>query len=181
MKDLDKFHSQLDLPFLETQNEFIKEIFQTLELEFSLERNSNQKIIDLGAGNGSVVIYATLNYYIKSFGIEIDQNLKSEAENRIISLKKSGNYKKKVFKKIKIKLGDFYLLNLREYDFIYVYSLPSMQKYLMHVFSTAKIGAILISHKYHLEGFSSILKDEYTLIHKNGKQKICTYFYKKII
>ena len=57
-KDFEKFHSQLDLPFLETDTKFIKEIFQTLEQKFGLESNSNQKFIDLGAGNGTVVIYA---------------------------------------------------------------------------------------------------------------------------
>ncbi|MFW9879809.1 MAG: methyltransferase domain-containing protein [Candidatus Thorarchaeota archaeon] len=180
-KDLEKFYSQLELPFLETNNKFIKDIFQALELEYGLERNSNQKFIDLGSGNGSVVIYAALNYNIKSFGIEIDQNLKNEANNRILSLKKEGNYKKKVFKKIKIKLGDLFLLNLKDYDFIYIYSLPPMQKYLMHIFNTAKNGAIFISHKYQLEGFNSVLKDEYKLVHKKGNQKIYTYFYKKII
>lgn len=178
-KNFEKLHSQLDLPFLETDNKFIKEIFQTIEFEFGLERNSNQKLVDLGAGNGSIVIYSALNYNIESHGIEIDQNLKNEADNRISVLKKEGYYKKKLFTKIKIKLGDFYLINLKAYDFIYIYALPSMQKFLKHLFNTAKKGAIIISHKHQLGGFNSILKDEYRLAHKNDKLKIYTFFYKK--
>jgi len=180
-KALSKFHSQLELPFLETDNRFLREIFKTLEFEYGLKHSSNQKLIDLGAGNGSIVIFAALNFNIKSTGIEINQNLKNEAEIRIKSLKMERNYKKRILKNIKIKHGDFYMYNLKDYDYIYIYSLPSMQKYLMHVFSTAKKGAIFISYKYQLGIFSSILKDDYTLVHKKVKHKIYTYFYKKII
>ncbi|MCK4781065.1 MAG: hypothetical protein KAT57_12775, partial [Candidatus Lokiarchaeota archaeon] len=87
-KNFEKFHSQLDLPFLETGNEFLEEIFQTLEFEFGLEYKSKQKFIDLGAGNGIVVIFAALNYRIKAHGIEIGQSLIREAGKIIKSLKK---------------------------------------------------------------------------------------------
>jgi cyclopropane fatty-acyl-phospholipid synthase-like methyltransferase len=159
----------------------IKEIFQTLELVFGLERNSKQRFIDLGSGNGSVVIFAAFNHNIKSYGIEINQNLNLEAKTRIKSLRKEGNFKRKLFKNLKIKLGDFYLLRLKNYEFIYIYSIPAMQRFLKHVFYTARKGAIIISHKYALKGFNSILKEEYRLSHKNGKQEICTFFYKKIL
>ncbi len=179
--NFDKFHSQLNLPFLETDYKYIIEILETLQLKFGLVRNSKQKLIDLGAGNGSFVICSALNYNIKSYGVEIDQNLINEANNRINSLKKEGNYNKSLFRKILITLGDLYLLNLIKFDFIYIYSLPSMHKYLKHVFSTIKKGAIIISHKYHLDGFTSILKEEYRLTHRNCKEGVFTFFYKKII
>jgi len=180
-RNFDIFHSQLELPFLETYYEFLEEIFQTLESKFGLKKNSNQKFVDLGAGNGKVVIYTALNYNIKSYGFEINQNLTNEAEIKIKSLKKEGNYKKKLLRKMKIKLGDFFLLNLKDYDFIYIFSLPSMQKFLTHIFNTVKKGTIIISHKYPLVGFNSILKYEYRLAHKNDKQEICTFFYKNIL
>ena len=181
LKNFGKFHSQLDLPFSETDNELLEDIFNTLELKFGLMPASNQKIIDLGAGNGTIVIFAVLNYYIKAYGIEINQNLQNEAIARIKSLKKEGVYKKKLFKKIKIKLGDIFLQNLKEYDYIYIYSLPSMHKYLKHVFKSAKKGAVIISHKYKLENFDPFLKDEYILTHKRDRQTIFTFFYKKIL
>ena len=180
VKNFGKFHSQLDLPFSETDHEFLREIFRTLELEFNLRCGSNQKLIDLGAGNGSIVIFAVLNYNINAIGIEINQNLKNEAKNRIKSLKKARHYKKRLIKKIKIKCGDFFTHNLKEYDYIYIYSIPSMHKYLKHIFRTAKKGAVIISHKYELENFSFILKDEYILTHKRDKTEVFTFFYKKI-
>lgn len=178
-KDFSKFHSQLELPFLETNTEFLREIFRILELEFGLKYGSNQKFIDLGAGNGNIVIYAALNYSIKAVGIEINQNLKSEADIRIKLLKKDGNYKKRLFKKINIKLGDFFIHNLKKFDYIYIYSFPSMHKYLKHIFRTAKIGAVIISHKYKLENFETFLDNKYILPHKCDKQVFFTFFYEK--
>ena len=179
-KNFEKFHSQLDLPFLETDNEFIKEIFQTLEFEFGLKSNSKQKLIDLGVGNGTIVIYSALNHNIKSYGIEINQKLINEAKIRIKSLKKEGNYKRKLFKKIKIKQGDFYLLNLKFYDFIYIYSLPTMQRYLKHVFNTTTKNAVIISYKYQLKNFNSIFTLQKRLILNKNKKEFSTFFYKKI-
>ncbi len=178
--DFGKFHSQLELPFAETENEFLGDIFNTLELEFGLKYASNQKLIDLGAGNGNMVIFAALNYCIKAFGIELNLNLIKEARSRIKLLKKEGNYKKRVLKKAKFKRRDFFTYNLEEYDYIYIYSLPSMHKYLKHVVRTAKKGAIIITHRHKLENFNSILEIEYILTHKRDKQEFFTFFYKKI-
>ncbi len=179
-KFFDNFYSQLDLPFLETDEAFLNDIFETLRANFNLGKRSNQKFIDLGSGNGSVVIYAALNYNIKSYGIEINQNLIKEAKNRKKSLNKEGLYEKGIFTKIKFRLGDFFSYNLKKYDFIYIYSLPPMQKYLRHLFNTAKKGAVIISHKYKLEDFDLYLQCEYELTHDKKKDVFITFFYEKI-
>ena len=179
-KDSSCILSQLELPFLETSPDLLEEIFLTLRDKFGLISNSNQKLIDLGAGNGTVIIYSALNYNIESFGIEINPNLIKESKKRIRILKVKHNHKRSIIKNIKIELGDFYQKNLTKFDFIYIYSFPTMQKYLKHVFSTAKRGAIVISHKYPLEGLSSYLKHEYELKHKKGNKEVTTYFYLRL-
>jgi len=150
--------SQLDLPFLETNRELIQKIFETLNLKFRLIKNSNQKLIDLGSGNGQIIFYSALNYGIKSIGIEINQDLIKEAKRYFKLLKKKKLYQRKLFRKIKFIHGDFYEIDVRDFDFIYIYSLPTMQKYLKHVFLTAKNKSIIISYKYPLNGFDSFLK-----------------------
>ena len=179
IKNYEKFHSQLDLPFLETEEQFLKEIFKILEFKFNLKSNSNQKLIDLGSGNGSVIIFSALYYGIKSYGVEINPLLVKEVKRRIKSLKKTRILKKEQLKNIKNELGDFYQKNLKKFDFIYIFTLPSMQKYLNHIFLTAKKGAIIISHNYKLKNFNSYLKYEYCLEHKKDTQNYSTYFYKK--
>jgi SAM-dependent methyltransferase len=172
--------SQLDLPFLETNHDFLKDIFESLEFKFGLKRNSNQRFIDLGCGDGRVNLYVALNYGIKSIGFEINPDLIQEAKKKIILLKNQKIYKRKLFRKIKIKFGDIFQQTLKKFDFIYIFSLPTMQKYLNHVFITAKKDAIIISYKYPLNNFDSYLKCEEKLDKKDENQEISIFFYRKI-
>lgn len=174
-----KINSQMELPFLETNREMIKNIFNTLENKFGLLKNSDQKLIDLGSGNGHIVMYSALNYGIKSIGIEINENLINEAKERILQLKMKKVYKRSVLKKIKLINGDLFIADLKEFDYIYIYSLPTMQKYLKHVFKTAKNIAIVISYKYALNGLDSILKFISKLNQNINDQLINTFFYQK--
>jgi len=179
-KNFSQFQSKLELPFSETDSDLLRDIFITLESEFGFKYASNQKLIDLGAGSGNIVIFAATHYCIKAYGIEIDLNLVKEAKNRIKSLKKEGNHEKRLKKRIKIKQGDLFRQNLEGYDYIYIYSLPSMHKYLKHVFKTAKNGAIIISHKYPFTTFNSIMRDKHRLVHNSSKPEIYTFFYERI-
>lgn len=176
----ENFLSQLQLPFSETPLDLLEEIFHILQVKFGLTRNSNQKLVDLGAGNGQIIIFSALNYGIKSFGIEINGNLIIEAKQKIRMLKKEKKYKKKLFRKIKLITKDLFNISLKKYDFIYIFSLPTMQRLLKHVFLTAKTGAIVISFKYPLSNFEKILKLSYKLELKDVKQDINTYYYVKL-
>ncbi|MBY8985631.1 MAG: class I SAM-dependent methyltransferase, partial [Candidatus Lokiarchaeota archaeon] len=150
--------SQLELPFLETNRICLHQIFETLEQEFDLKKNSQQVFVDLGAGNGQVIIFSALNYGLKSFGIEIDLTLVEEAKRSIKLLKKLNKNNKEFLRKIKIIQGDFYKQNLGNYDFIYIYSLPTMQKFLRHIFQTVKNGTVIISHMYPFKDFKECLE-----------------------
>jgi len=178
MADYHKFISKLSLPYLGTPPEVIPLIFDVLTERFNLKHDSSQSLIDLGAGNGRIIIYSAINYGIKSIGMEIDEVLIEEAYEKIKSLKmrKKGN----LTKLIKIRNEDLFLQNLKEYDFIYIFSLPSMQKSLNHVFITAKRGAVFISFKYELIGFESYLNYEYNLKIEDDDNIWEAYFYKKI-
>ena len=178
-KDLYKFFSQLDLPFLETKQIHLQNIFESLKNQFGLIKDSSQVFIDLGAGNGQVIIYSAINYRIRSIGIEIDPILIEEAKNSIKSLKKHKKSEKSLFKKIKMIHGDFYQQNLETFDYIYIYSLPTMQKYLKHVFQSAKCGANIISHIYPIQYLNQFLELRYKVEHQTENQKSCTFFYRR--
>ena len=173
-------YSQIDLPYLETNESFIKDIFETLEIKFSLKRDSNQKFIDLGCGDGRVVIYATLHYGIQSTGVEINLNLIEEAKSKLKLLQTNKIYKKKKLKKIRIRYEDLFQLNLNKYDFIYIFSLPTMQRFLKHIFVTIQNDATIVSYKYPLINFDSFLKLEEEIKLKSKNQKISAFFYRKI-
>jgi len=179
MKDYRKFVSKLSLPYLGTPQEAIPRIFKTLNEKFNLKHNSSQQLIDLGSGNGRIVIFSAINYGIKSVGIEIDENLIEETYEAIKSLKREKKICRKLTKLIEIRNEDLFMQNLQNYDFIYIFSLPSMQKSLNHVLITAKTDAIVISFKYKLKGFESYLHYEYCLQIKHNINLLNVYFYKK--
>ncbi len=172
-------YSQLNLPFLETKKDFLKNIFVELELKFGLVKNSNQRFIDLGGGDGRVIFYAALNYGIKSIGLEINTNLVLEAKNKLKRLKNRTSYKKRLIRKIKIKYGDIFQQNLRDYNFIYVFSAPIMQSYLRHVFNSAQKDSIIISYMYPFTKFNNCLTLEDKLDLKGDNQEISAFFYRK--
>jgi 16S rRNA G527 N7-methylase RsmG len=179
-KYLTKFYSQLDLPFQETKQLYLKEIFKTLECKFDLQKNSKQVFIDLGSGNGQVIIFCALNYGIKSYGIEINLTLIEEAKNSVKLLRETKKYRKAVLRKIKLIHGNFYQQELGQYNFIYMYSLPTMQRYLKHIFQTITNGAIIISHMYPFKNFGECLDLKLRFEHEGDNQETTTYFYKKI-
>jgi len=180
-KEFKELNAQLDLPFQSTNDYFLKEIFEVLKKKFKLKRNSKQRLVDLGSGNGSVILYSTLNFNIISVGIEINKHLITETKEKIRNLRKEKKYKKSVLKKIKLKYSDLFEQNLKSFDFIYIYSLPTMQKYLNHVFRTAKKEAIIISYKYPLDGVNSFLKLSYKLDMKKDGNNFPIYYYIKLI
>lgn len=181
-KKLDKFtefSSQLALPFLETFQEFLNPIFSILEEYFELKKNSGQSFIDLGAGDGRIIIYVGIHYGIRAVGIEINQNLVKEARERILLLKEK--YTQLETNNPKIIHGDFFESDLSKFDYIYTFSLPTMQKSMKHILKTAKKGAILIAHKYPLDysGFQSSFEEKYIIKHNSKGKPIFTYFYQK--
>ena len=172
--------SQLALPFQETSYDIIIDIFNVLEKKFGLLLNSKQRFIDLGSGNGQIILYSALHYSISSTGFEIDKNLIEETKTRIDSLRKENSIKSKRLKHIQVKNKDFFTISLKDYDYVYIYSLPTMQRFLTHLFQTAKNGAVIVSHKYPLKGFRSILELSHTLDSQNEKEIIHTYFHHRV-
>lgn len=171
-------NTQLALPFLETNRDLLKELFETLEHKFELKKQSKQQFIDLGSGDGRVIIYSALNYGITSVGVEINKSLVKESKENLRLAKKGIKGAKKNLRNVKIIQGDLFQQILENYDYVYIFSLPTMQKYLQHVFNTINSKTIIISHKYPLDqDFFQFLKLEYILKHEVENPEIFTYFY----
>ncbi|MHA1671685.1 MAG: class I SAM-dependent methyltransferase [Promethearchaeota archaeon] len=175
-----ELQAQISLPFLSTSSEALVQIFETLEKRFGLKKGSTQKLIDLGAGNGVVIIFSALNYNISSLGIEINDILINEIKEEIKILKEKKIHQSKILRKIVIKKGDLFQQDLSNFDYVYLFTLPTMQKFLKHIFLTAKEGSIFVSYKYPLNGFDSVLKLEHILDIKLKRSLLKTFFYEKM-
>ena len=163
--------SQITLPFLSTPFPIIQNIFKVLEGEFQLLKGSKQRFIDLGAGNGTIIIYCAKNFKIKSIGIEINKTFVKEARAKI---------KREKVKKAKMIIGDLFQLSLEKYDYIYIFSLPNNQRFFNHILQTAKQGATIISYKYPLDKIDVILDLKFILETNFNEKEHKSCFYKKI-
>ncbi len=115
----------------------LNELFKFLE---SIDLK-NRKMIDLGSGDGRIVIEFAKNGY-ESYGIEFNPFL--------VWLSRF------VAKKMKIKNAyfikeDLFKVNLRDFGIIYIYQDSSVNKKLIKKFeSELKHGSIIISNKFQL-------------------------------
>jgi hypothetical protein len=140
-----KIAAQEDLPYLQTPFETIRSIFTYLEEKKIL--NGSNRLIDLGAGDGRIIIYASEIHKIKSIGIEINKSLVNMAKSLI---------KQRNLKKIcQIKEGDLYDQNLADYDIIVFFMFPSSHRTLYHLIKKILKGTTVISIRWPLDTFDS--------------------------
>jgi SAM-dependent methyltransferase len=109
-----------------------------------------KSMIDLGAGDGRVVIYAAQHYGIQAIGLEINQEL-IKYGNLIIQ-------KYNLSAKCQIIEADFYNYEITDFDLIYCFFLPTNQRYFKHVVETIKPLRYLISIRHPLIHFQTKLR-----------------------
>ncbi len=149
-----KIKTQEDLPFLPTPFDVIEAIFNFLKLK-NLIRKS-QKFVDLGAGDGRVIVYATEHYGCSSLGIEINLELIESAKS-LIKRKKLGHI-------CKIIEADCFHYDISQMDIIFCFFLPSNYKYCHHIFKMIKSGAIIINIKHSLKIFNKYWSKSFQIL-----------------
>jgi precorrin-6B methylase 2 len=126
----------------------IEAAFSILEMGFGLVRGSGQTFIDLGAGTGDVVLFCSKTYRISALGIEINHAFVRLAQKSIRAQK---------LKNARVWKGDLFDHPLGMYDFIFIFALPHIQRFLKHVFESARHGAIVFTYKYPLDQLDALL------------------------
>ncbi len=142
------------MPFIASNDAKVKTMLELADVK------AGEKTIDLGAGDGKVVI-AFAKKGAKAFGVEIDETLTELAKHNI---KKNG-LEEKAF----IIRGDFWNMDLGLYDIITVYGLTRvLEKLEKKIWLEAKKGCRIICNYFTFPS----LKPEKT---KNGVNlyKIC--------
>ncbi len=162
--------SQAELPYAPTPPEAIQAGFSVLEMGFGLVRGSGQAFIDLGAGMGDLVMYCARTYGIASFGIEINQAMVRIAQKAI---------RKERLKNARVWKGDLFDHDLGMYDFIFMFTLPHVQRFLNHVFETARHGAIIFTYKYPLDKMDALLRLMHEASVEIDGNKHALFFYER--
>ena len=122
-------------PFVQTPVEVAKKIIQLAELK------PGQKLFDLGAGDGRLVIMAAQETEASSVGVEMRDDLVERARTEIKKLNLEG--------RVSIIHDDFFNVDLSEADVVTLYLTTSGNERLRpKMESELKEGAKVISHDF---------------------------------
>jgi len=116
----------------------------------------DELLIDLGSGDGRIVISAARDYGCRSLGVEIDDVLIDYSRRRIERLG---------LENAEIVKADLHRFDLSNADVVTLYLLPETLKVLKPKLLNLKRGARIISHDYGIPG----LKPDEVYIVRAGK------------
>lgn len=112
----------------------------------------DELLVDLGSGDGRIVLRGAEGYRCKALGVELNTRLVEE------SLRKA--LRKSLEDKVKIVHGDLYRFDFSDADVITLYLLPSTLKTLKPRLLSLKRGARIVCHDFPIPGLqpSEVLK-----------------------
>jgi 16S rRNA G966 N2-methylase RsmD len=161
-----KLKAQRDLPYLPTPIEVIKEIFNALKRLGIL--SNIHSLLDLGAGDGRILIHAAQNYQIEGIGLEINTELLETGRQKIRNLQ--------LTHLCHMCEEDLYNYSLGNPDVIYYYNIGSNQRFFRHVFVQIQKGTYLVSVKSPLDYF---LEELVMLEEMHSTKYYSSYIYQK--
>jgi cyclopropane fatty-acyl-phospholipid synthase-like methyltransferase len=148
-----KVFAQSQLPFLPTPFEAIETIFSFLNDKGVL--NPNMLLIDLGAGDGRVIIYASETFGIRAVGVEVNLGM-IESALKIIKQKNLEHICKMVE-------GDLYDFEVSEANLIFSFALPTNHRYFEKIIRNVKQGAYFISVRHDLDQFGAYWSEKHEI------------------
>jgi SAM-dependent methyltransferase len=127
------------VPFVTTPHEVVDRMLKMAETR------AEDLVIDLGSGDGRIVIAAAKNYGARGIGVELDGIL-VETSNRNAELAK-------VADKVRFVQGDALVADLSRATVVTVYLLPALMRELQPRFIQLAPGTRIVSHAFSMAGW----------------------------
>jgi SAM-dependent methyltransferase len=126
----------VDVPFVTTAPAVTKAMLELAKV------TRDDFVIDLGAGDGRIVILAAKNYGARGLGVEIDPNLVETARENAS--------KARVSERAKFRVEDLYKTDLSVASVITMYLLPAVNLQLRQKILDLKPGTRIVSHDWDM-------------------------------
>lgn len=137
----------LGAPFIPSSLNSIDKMLELAELK------NNEKLYDLGSGDGRILIRAVKKYNVKGIGVEVD-GLRVIISKIMIFL--SGKNKN-----IRIIRKNFFHVNLRDADIIVAYLLPkTLEKLKCKFRKELKRGTKIITNRFQIKQWKPVKIDK---------------------
>lgn len=126
-----------DVHFATTPHKVVKEMLKLAEVK------KDDVVVDLGSGDGRIVIAAARDFGARGVGIELDKELVVES---VKNAKESG-----VAERVKFLEEDFFTVDLRDATVVTIYLLPQLNERLLPKFlKELKPGSKIVSHMWEM-------------------------------
>ncbi len=147
------------IPFVISPEERLATIFKLIKVK------NGQRSIDLGAGDGRIVIEMAKRGAI-AFGIEL---------RKTHTLLANRNIKKARLKsKASVIQGDFWKENLDSYDIVTIYGMADIMVELENKLSKElKVGTLVISNGFRIPGWKTWKEEEFIYVYKFKMRLTC--------
>lgn len=127
-----------------------------------VDPRSDELLIDLGSGDGRIIIAASRDYRCKSIGVEINDALLGYSRSKIFRM---GLHNAQVIK------ADLYTFDFRNADVLTLYLLPNTLELLKPKIFQLKKGSRIISHDFKIPGMEPketyiVNRDTFSRSHK---------------
>lgn len=130
-------------PYYPTPESVVEQMLQLGQLK------AGEKMVDLGSGDGRIVIMAARRFHADATGIELDPDL---VQSSTATIHKLG-----LDKTAHIIYGDILKQNYSSADLITVYLLPESNIKVRPVLeATLKKGARVVAHDFEIEGWKPV-------------------------
>jgi SAM-dependent methyltransferase len=122
-------------PYVPTPHQIVEQMLALAEV------GPGDLVIDLGSGDGRIVIAAAKQFGARALGVDIDRTLVAEAQARA---KEAG-----VAARTRFVARDFYEVDLREATVLTLYLLPETnRKLLPKILAEMRPGARVVAHRF---------------------------------
>jgi protein-L-isoaspartate O-methyltransferase len=128
-------------PYLPSTQVAVDEMLRLADIKAS------DVVVDLGSGDGRIVITAAKNFGARGFGVDIDEKLVAEANE---NARKAG-----VGDRAKFYHRDIFATDIREASVVTLYLLSSLvNKVRPKLLAELKPGARIVAHDYGIDGWT---------------------------
>ena len=115
----------------------IESTFQFLQENHFITPTS--RLVDLGSGDGRIILFASEQYKIQLLGLEINEELIQTTSFKI-QQKNVGNL-------CRIEEADFNNYDLAIFDIIFTFLVPTNHSHFTHVIEMLKTGAVVVGSR----------------------------------
>jgi outer membrane protein assembly factor BamB len=155
-------HSRVPRPiFVPTPQDVVERMLQLAEV------TKVDRVVDLGSGDGRIVITAARTYGCRAVGYEIDGELVKVSRQQIEADKLS--------ELVEIKPVDMYSADLSDVSVVAVYVYPSVLEKMKPQFAKLPAGARIVSHQFEIPGVKPTRTIEVDSDETGGRHRVFLY------